>query len=881
MGTLYPPKIESKLPAFVDNILKVPFQLNKAHSIDEIDGMMVIVKTVTTGAIKYKNSVTDDDIHYNEETKNYFVEFNLTPSNGSESDLTSFAPTPGQYYKIQLAFMQGTDIGYYSSTGIIKCISTPTEFGIEGLDATNSNNLHKYEYVGVYSQQNRDITERVYTYRFDLKTSSGELVATSGDCIHNSSKDEFTYKSYDKWTVSKTLDRNTVYTISYSVTTLNGYTFKTNDYSIIAGETIDLDVPMQLIVNMDNDDGCAQVYLCRDKNETSRAISGKFILIRSSSEDDFGSWNEICSFELAQQYVDDGLLIWEDFTLTHGVKYIYAIQAYNDNNLYTNRLLNVEEKQIIGRDGRIAYTYTQVQLLADYEDAFLFDGTRQLKIRFNPKVSSFKATVLESKVDTIGGKYPFIFRNGIVKYKEFPISGLISLISDPNERFFSNLQNSYKNKKRAYSIPEDGLESDINVTSRNVERERRFKMEVLEWLTNGQTKLFRSPGEGNYIVRLMNTSLTPNDTLGRMLHTFSCTAYEIAEYNFENLREYGFIEKTAIEPRTMRMAQIQLSAPAANSRVVNNIIHIPDAYMVSITDATPGTVMKLKFRDDGLNAVSIEIGTTGAYYVEVKDSPVKSIELESGSWYDAKLTYGYYDTYAPSSFTFISKIDLSDEICQLFGQGLEFNLIDILEDVRKNTGKFYYIRVKVRDHVSLYSFNGKYYRNELKTDELPVANWHKDTIYYIINEDKWYIGSPSNQIRTQKELDEMYIFTVNSDVRIDFAKNGSNAPITSGRYEALSQIDSVKTMTGGKGLVFDLVYQLKTITYSLEETNLEVAQAKADWKTTVNTYKELENNDSAVQDAITAMNNAYNIYISKLSRAIQEEKEAYSVVHAL
>jgi hypothetical protein len=26
-------------------------------------------------------------------------------------------------------------------------------------------------------------------------------------------------------------------------------------------------------------------------------------------------------------------------------------------------------------------------------------------------------------------------------------------------------------------------------------------------------------------------------------------------------------------------------------------------------------------------------------------------------------TYGYYDTYAPSSFTFISKIDLSDEIC--------------------------------------------------------------------------------------------------------------------------------------------------------------------------------------------------------------------------
>jgi hypothetical protein len=45
-------------------------------------------------------------------------------------------------------------------------------------------------------------------------------------------------------------------------------------------------------------------------------------------------------------------------------------------------------------------------------------------------------------------------------------------------------------------------------------------LEVLEWLNNGEAKIFRSPTEGNYIVRLMNVSLTPNDTLGRMLHTF-------------------------------------------------------------------------------------------------------------------------------------------------------------------------------------------------------------------------------------------------------------------------------------------------------------------------------------------------------------------------
>jgi len=30
-----------------------------------------------------------------------------------------------------------------------------------------------------------------------------------------------------------------------------------------------------------------------------------------------------------------------------------------------------------------------------YEDLFLFDGIRQLKIEYNPKISSFKDTILE------------------------------------------------------------------------------------------------------------------------------------------------------------------------------------------------------------------------------------------------------------------------------------------------------------------------------------------------------------------------------------------------------------------------------------------------------------------------------------------------------
>jgi hypothetical protein len=102
--------------------------------------------------------------------------------------------------------------------------------------------------------------------------------------------------------------------------------------------------------------------------------------------------------------------------------YKYAVQAYNSNGLYSSKIMNVGGP-----------------IFADFEDAFLFDGERQLNIRYNPKVSSFKTTILESKMDTLGGKHPFIFRNGNVRYQEFPISGLISMLSDPNDLFTKGL----------------------------------------------------------------------------------------------------------------------------------------------------------------------------------------------------------------------------------------------------------------------------------------------------------------------------------------------------------------------------------------------------------------------------------------------------------
>jgi hypothetical protein len=98
------------------------------------------------------------------------------------------------------------------------------------------------------------------------------------------------------------------------------------------------------------------------------------------------------------------------------------LQAFNSKGVYSN-----------------AWPAIPSEIFVDFEDMFLTDGDRQLKIQFNPKVTSFKNTLFEAKIDTIGGKYPFFFRNGNTSYKEFPISGLISMLMDPNETFMKGI----------------------------------------------------------------------------------------------------------------------------------------------------------------------------------------------------------------------------------------------------------------------------------------------------------------------------------------------------------------------------------------------------------------------------------------------------------
>lgn len=835
---LYPPYIEGNLPAFIKGEdLVIPFRFNRAVGKNQVKEMVLSIRTVQTNTLKTPTPIKSYQIHSGE-------------ARFKTEDLSFFRE--GQFYKVQMACVDNENlVGYYSSVGIIKCTSMPT-VEISGLDI-NSVNANQYEYIGHYSQEGGDTTEKVYSYCFNLYDESNDIVATSGECIHNNSLDENTYESFDKWTLTKALEQNVGYNLEYSVTTLNGVTKASSQYRIVDGDTVDLeDLNAKLHSIINNEDGSVKIQLKRINLEKP-VTAGSYILLRSSSEDGFESWNEIFRDYFESYFPEDDDVLWEDHTIQQGIQYKYALQGYQEESgLRSNRMLS-EEKVIT----------------ADFEDCYLFDGERQLRIRFNPKVSSFKSTVLESKQDTIGGKYPFIFRNGNVEYKEFPISGLISLLSDPNGKFLKENKKTQEKRERTEHQPIKDIEQPHWLTPTNMQQERHFKMEVLEWLNNGKPKLFRSPAEGNFIVRLMNCSLTPIDTLGRMLHSFSCNAYEIAEYNFVNLAKYNFIYVPDSEYRTMMFNQIAL-----NTLTHSTPYTLPyPAYFASFTQINPGTQIGLCFEGESEEKI-IEIGGTGNYYVQLLDRPLLSFTIynnisANGIGDNPQFFYGYYSTPNYNNFSKIYDIVLKDEYIELIGlghhkeDGSVLNIItDILEDIRTKTGKFYHIGIFLRDITVVYPINGKW--SYSPNNENYITEWNPKTIYQNGNTGEYYSGDPNNN-----EIIDKYdcIFRMDKTHYLDLEPRGS-APMTGGRYQTISDVSKISHMTIGTGIYVQLMYQTKEIEYHIEKTNEEVIAAKNNW---IETKKEYENNPTEQNEK--TMNDFYDTYLGVLENALKEEAE--------
>ena len=490
----YAPYLEPTIPAFCFGKMNIPFEHNPAVSLSSVKGFKY--------CIKYLNST--DALSYSQEIES--INSPIVTEGWPVGDFL----IPGQSYQVQLAYYYADNtVGVYSSAAVAKYIGTSPSVSLTG----------KINTGGTAEVTINCLNEPITEYRFIGYDPDGAEVINTGWLAHDSSQDIINGTnriSTDKWINNTTIFdfssySNKKYQIKYEFKTLNGY----QNYKSLDNEFTDFDrvSDQSDIIKISFDDDTGKVSIASISTENN------FKLLRTQDP-----------YKVKWDILKNNPGVWfKDHTVESGETYIYAVAGLEEGDIFRKS--------------------EDFLITTNFEDIFLSDKDRQLRIRFNPKVSSFRTTMLESKIDTIGGKYPFFFRNGNMEYKEIPISGLISYWMDEQEQFIKwkdlglDLINDNRESTSSQLDSSSRKIPTTNLTGYNMAAERKMKLEVLNWLNNSKPKLFRSPTEGNYLVRLMNVSLTPEDKLSRMVHSFSATAYECGPTTIESLRENGIISE--------------------------------------------------------------------------------------------------------------------------------------------------------------------------------------------------------------------------------------------------------------------------------------------------------------------------------------------------
>ena len=797
---LNPPILDSIIGAQAGEYLKIPFQMNRSVAAVEVVTMVAIIKSVQTNTIIMDGIKASSNIYY--KNNSWWVDFNI----GS-------ALTIGQHYKVQLAYANGDvdspNVGFYSSVATFKYTALP-EILIQGLD-DQTININTYEYTGAYINE-KDKSEKVYSYWFNIyKLGNETLNASSGELLHNSSTDKESDRSTDTWTTR--LGDSNDYLIEYFVKTINGLEVSSPKYRIANNQTVESNILKYYDFNAINvnDGAYVELSLTPKANTENKMLNGQFVLLRASDDDDYKSWYQLTEFILADWDSSVKKYLCRDYCVAQGTTYIYALQAFNVQGIYSKK-------------------YEANPVAVDFEDMYLSDGDRQLRIRYNPKVTSFKNTILEAKMDTIGGKYPFFFRNGNVKYKEFPISGLISALSDENGEFLEGIQLVDQRRVTTAADPSEAEKmfgSWTALSAQNFHREREFKLAVMDWLTNGKPKLFRSPGEGNYLVRLMNTSLSPNDTVSRLLHTFTCTAYEIADCSFENLRLYGMLMEEKIETRDLEFKQVNLADLPGGQWTGNAVI--------AVIQGEPHTRFTYKLQND-IYSRSAALGFTGQYEFDrnmLADNPITEISIESNNpedWYNGTLLYANYVDTIPGEFSAIDRVEIEDRIEQWIGRNTDEIYIRLdSKGIRNLFGTFYYIKVMSRPQIKAQAIEreGGYYI--FKDGEGEIYNPSPEVI--VVDNNKYYDG------RTHTLMNELnYNFKLGSDDTTNM--QGQNYSLqTTGRI-VLTDVGNVSYMYIGNAVYADVVYSFFTNYYVVEREGTVLANMRKKWENAVITGSE-------------------------------------------
>lgn len=552
---LYPPIVESFYPAFVatpDAVCRVYFTLSKYNN-ESFTNVHVLVTKQESG-LSVINKEKDDIVNnryratgiilnapYGEENGKYYVDIYNDDIVGGWQ--------PGWIYKIQIRLSEATYTGGIGqaawvnayadkfsewstsattkSLGEVK-ISIP-EFEFENAEGTADEYsflASDFDFTATFSAGNFD-SETLYSYQVQLYDTGYNLLEDSGILYANQyyNPNQFSYNfKYE-------LTNNTSYILTISYETANKYTNSISLTGTIQYQEGDATTIVLLTAENDNENADMSSFTSIFMEEEEGRVALKLysateskntelMIRRADCRDNFKTWTDIEHIIITGDV--NSIPIVYDNTIESGVFYKYGIQKYTvDGDVITKGPLNIIENPV----------------MRNFNYSFLLgQNGQQLKLQFNNTLSNYKVNLNEAKSVTLGGVYPFITRNGATKFKTFSLGGLISFNMDENGLFLT--------RKQAYKFDEiDALYNHYNnqqgISVYDYIFEKEFRDAVTEFLCDGKPKLFKSPTEGNILVRLMDVNLMPQQSLSRMIYNFSCTANEIAECNRDNYIKYG------------------------------------------------------------------------------------------------------------------------------------------------------------------------------------------------------------------------------------------------------------------------------------------------------------------------------------------------------
>lgn len=542
---LYPGTIDTAMPGFDvnDEQIKVYFDFSKYNDINNIKQNYIQV------TLRYQNNNLNalTDISeiilkgWSNDSKGYYFTIN-------NIDLKDGAFLPYQYYKLQfrLTDVAATDktsgqtidswlnanssvtgktnldeSSEWSTVCLIRGITSLNLDIVGWSEAGSAQNPIQVpdglsEVIGrigfTEAEDGTQCTEYLKKTRIKLYNSENALLKDSGD-IYSSNYEDINQFKYDFKYNFLTGNEN-IYHMTVTCTTNSLYE-ETNIYYFYI-DTVNPQIiftPSSFTATANEEEGYIKINLIYSNfPNTANAI----VLYRASAQDNYITIEKIYQKNNPASSGNDN---YYDISIESGILYKYYVRALNTTNNKRSA------KIVIANPIGVTLNHT-----------FLNQDNKQLKIRFNPNISSMKTIYSENKTDTLGSKYPFIKRNGAVQYKTFPITGLISYFMDDNNLFTSRPIEYGSTNITDYNNfnKNNGIYS-----SRDYTYERLFREKVQKFLESGKVKLFRSPTEGNILVRLMEISFSPNGNNGRMIWNFNSTAYEIDKPTIENLEKYG------------------------------------------------------------------------------------------------------------------------------------------------------------------------------------------------------------------------------------------------------------------------------------------------------------------------------------------------------